>query len=192
LETWSAAEHIAPHARAGKGRTVNFRIALCIAAIFAVVTPAGAQDALRGLAPADEYFGRFDLSILGVANTIRDAGNRVDGGADPQAMINGPLYFATDALHDWEKKYPNDPWIPKELLALETVYLRVPGDDGVRLASQTEAWLVADYPNSAYAAPGRAQLAGAVVPNAVQRPAIPSYASAWERFAALRVPLAPR
>jgi hypothetical protein len=168
----------------------NVRIALCMVALLAVTAPALAQDALRGLAPADEYFGRFNLSILGVANTIRDAGNRIDAGADPHEMIAGPLFFATDALHDWEKKYPADPWIPKELLALESVYLRVPTDDGAKLATQTESWLANDYPDSAYAAQGRGQLASA--PVAAAPAAIPSYASAWERFAALRVPLAPQ
>lgn len=170
---------------------MNVRIAFCIAALLAIAAPALAQDNLRGLAPADEYFGRFNLSILGVANTIRDAGNRIDAGADPHEMVNGPLFFATDALHDWEKKYPADPWIPKELLALEGAYLRVPTDDGTRLAAQTEAWLAADYPNSAYAAQGRGQLAAGAAPNAAPPAGIPSYASPWERFAALRAPLAP-
>jgi hypothetical protein len=171
-------------------KTVKLRIALCIATALSVASPVLAQDALRGLAPADEYFGRFNLSILGVANTIRDAGNRLDAGADPREMIAGPLYFATDALHDWEKTYPSDPWIPKELLALEGAYLHANTDDGAKLAAQTEAWLVADYPNSAYAAQGRGQLAAAS--NAAPPAGIPSYASAWERFAALRAPLAPR
>src|SRR5580704_4539158 len=104
-----------------------------------MLAPVMAQDALRGLAPADEYFGRFNLSVLGIANTIRDAGARVDDGADPRTMLNGPLSFVTDAIHAWEQKYPNDPWIAKDLLALETVYLRVPTDEGFRLASQTES-----------------------------------------------------
>ncbi len=184
---------------------MQLRIALCIAVLFAAFTPpAGAQDALRGLAPADEYFGRFNLSILGVANTIRDAGNRLGSGAEPRTMIDGPLFFATDALHDWEKKYPNDPWIPKELLALEGAYLQVNTDEGARLATQTEGWLAADFPNSAYAAQGRAQLAGSdplpginpsgalPLPGPAAPRTIPSYATPWERFAALRAPLAPR
>lgn len=173
---------------------MKFIIALCIAAVAATGSPALAGDSLRGLAPADEYFGRFNLSILGVTNTIRDAGNRLEAGADPRAIVNGPLYFATDALRDWEKKYPTDPWIPKELLALENVYLQLPGDDGPRLAGQTEAWLVADFPSTSYADQGRKQLAAAAPPPpAPVAPAnVAPPASAWERFAALRAPLAPR
>jgi hypothetical protein len=174
---------------------VKLRIALCIAAFFATLAPALAQDsALRGLAPADEYFGRYNLSVLGIANHIRDAGTRIDTGSDVRAMINGPLAFATDALRAWEQQYPSDPWIAKDLLALEAVYLKVPNDDCFRLASQTEAWLVADYPNTMYAALGRRQLAESA--NAGYQPMqtagrswLPSYATPWERFAALRVPL---
>lgn len=180
---------------------MKLRLAFCIATFFASLAPALAQDSLRGLAPADEYFGRFNLSVLGIANTIRDAGARLDSGTDPRNMLTGPLSFVTDAMKDWEQKYPGDPWIAKDLLALERVYLRVPGDDGFRLASQTESWLIADYPNTEYAGKGRAELASYRAPNAPppqqqawqpQQQTIPSYATPWERFAALRIPIAPR
>jgi hypothetical protein len=175
---------------------VKLRLAFCIAIFAAAVAPAMAQDSAHGLAPADEYFGRFNLSVLGIANTIRDAGARMDSGTEPRSMLSGPLSFVTDAVKDWEQKYPSDPWIAKDLLALETVYLRVPGDDGYRLAAQTESWLLADYPKTNEAAKGRVQLAsyrsGGVPPQQQAYQGIPSYASPWERFAALRVPLPPR
>lgn len=123
-----------------------------------------AQDSVRGLAAADEYFGHYKLSVLGIANTIRDAGARIDSGADPQTLLGGPLSYVTDALHDWEGRYPSDPWIAKDLLALEVVYLRVSSDDGFRLATQTESWLIADYPNSDQAAQGRSELADNRIP----------------------------
>jgi hypothetical protein len=186
---------------------VKVHLALCIAAFFATLMPAMAQDSLRGLAPADEYFGHFKLSVLGIANTIRDAGARMDSGTDPRTMLSGPLSFVTDAIKDWEAQYPSDPWIGKDLLALESVYLRMPTDDGFRLASQTEAWLIADYPNTNYASQGRQQLAENRIPYMpAQQPrqqafqpqyqppqqAIPSYATPWERFASLRIPIASR
>ena len=178
---------------------MKLRLAVCIAAFFATLAPAVAQDSLRGLAPADEYFGRYNLSVLGIANTIRDAGARMDSGGDARTMLSGPLSFVNDAMKDWVQKYPTDPRIAKDLLALETVYLRVPTDDGFRLATQTEAWLIADYPSSEYAVKGRSELATNRVPYMPQQQAwqpqqqaIPSYATPWERFAALRVPLPPR
>jgi len=204
----------ASHAIFGEGTIVKLGWAFCIAAFAAAMAPALAQDSLQGLAPADEYFGRFNLSVLGIANTIRDAGARMDSGGDARAMLSGPLSFVTDAMKDWEQKYPTDPWIAKDLFALEVVYLRVPTDEGFRLATQTEAWLIADYPDSEYAGKGRSELAANRVPYMPQQqawqpqpqarpqyqppyqpqyqpqpPAIPSYAMPWERFAALRVPI---
>lgn len=190
---------------------MKVRLAFCIAAFFASLAPALAQDSLRGLAPADEYFGHYKLSVLGIANTIRDAGARIDSTADPRTMLTGSLSYVTDAIKDWEAQYPTDPWIAKDLLALEAVYLCVPSDEGFQLASQTEAWLIADYPNTDYAAQGRSQLAQNRIPympqqepwqQALQPPqqpprqvypqqTIPSYAIPWERFLALRAGFAP-
>jgi len=157
--------------------------------LIATIAPAFAQDAT--LAPADETFGRFNLTVLGVANAIRDSGARLDGGADPRTLVTGPLAFATDAMRAWEGKYPSDPWIAKDLLALETVYLKIPTDDAFRLASHTEAWLLADFPASTYGAKARSLLetASNVAANA---PVPPPAEGAWERFASLRVPLPPQ
>lgn len=199
---------------------MKLRLTFCIAVFCASLAPALAQDALRGLAPADEYFGHYNLSVLGIANTIRDAGARLDSGADPHAMLSGPLSYVSDAVKDWEQRYPSDPWIAKDLFALESVYLRVPTDEGFRLATQTEAWLIADYPDTESATQGRAQLALNRIPympqqqpqqQAWQAPpqdwsppqqvfetqqtrqpqpllqqAIPSYATPWARYVALR------
>ncbi len=165
-----------PHASLGKGTiVVKVRLALIIAAFSAMLAPAMAQDT-QGLAPADEYFGHYRLSVLGIANTIRDAGARIDAGTAPGSMLTGPLGFVTDAIKDWESQYPADPWISKDLLALETVYLRVPTDEGFRLASQTESWLVADYPNTDSAANGRSELAANRIPYMPQQ--IPQVAQA--------------
>lgn len=162
---------------------MRIRLLLGAAALVLLARPVFAQDAFVGLAPADEYFGHFNLSVLGISNAIHDAGAHLDAGADARPILDGPLAFATDAIHAWEAKYPADPWIAKDLLALESVYLKVPTDDGLQLAGRVEAWLLADYPRSEYAARGRAQLAG----NVSARPAAAQPdVSPWERFAALR------
>ena len=168
---------------------MRFRSALAfLTGLLAVsIHPAVAADAT--LAPADEYFGRFNLSVLAIANSIRDSGSRIDAGAEPRDVISGPLAFATDAMHAWEGRYPNDPWIAKELFALEGVYLKVPTDDAFRLASRTEAWLLTDFPTSAYVARARTLLADATSGGIA---AARAPLGAWERFASLRVPLAPR
>jgi hypothetical protein len=161
----------------------NVRVrSMSVAVIAVLIACVSVARADATLAPADEYFGRFNMSVLGIANAIRDSGTRLDNGADPKDVIAGPLAFATDAMHAWEAQYPSDPWIARDLLALETVYLKVQTDEAFRLASRTEAWLVADFPQAEQCAKARAMLAdaGGGQPSA-QR-------NAWERFAALRLP----
>ena len=65
------------------------------------------------VAPADEYFGRMKMSILGITNSIHDTGLRE--GYDPS---NASKYYTTlalteNALEDWSQKYPQDSWIPR-------------------------------------------------------------------------------
>lgn len=163
-----------------------------IAAIFAaLLAPAAAED-LSKLAPADEYFGRFQLSVLGIANTIRDAGTKLEQGTDPETVVAGSLDVASDAIVAWEQAYPQDPWIAKDLLALETAYLKVPTADGHELAVKTLAWLAKDYGSTQYATMGRDELAPAHqrAPAVAFAPPAPRSMTAWERFATLRGTLA--
>jgi hypothetical protein len=152
--------------------------------------PLGARTAT--LAPADETFGRSNLSVLGIANVIRESANRLRTTTDPSDVINGPLASATDALHAWEARYPDDPWIPKNLLALESVYASIASDAGVRLGRATAAWLLADYPTSPYSGRAQAVLAAAAAPAPAVRTASvgpdgpPAPSTAWDRFATLR------
>ena len=166
---------------------MTLRLAITAALFAALLAPVAADD-LSKLAPADEYFGRFQLSVLGIANAIRDAGTKLDQGGDSDAVIGGPLAFASDAIAAWEEAYPQDPWIAKDLLALETAYLKAPGTEGHELAAKTLAWLAKDFGNTQYAALGRDALTtGAPRPAAVALAApAPRAMTAWERFAALR------
>jgi hypothetical protein len=98
------------------------------------------------VAPADEYFGKLKMSVLGIRNTIKDQGLRVD--ADPskaQASL-GSVGFAEDALHDWQRKYRCDRWIPWTIYALEHFYGKIHTPDGVKNVHRIVAWLKHDYP----------------------------------------------
>ncbi|MBV8353796.1 MAG: hypothetical protein JO101_00615 [Candidatus Eremiobacteraeota bacterium] len=120
---------------------------LGILALLFVLCSSGVLAANRSqLAPADEYFGRLKMSILGIANTIRDAGVKLDNGANPTEVMDGPLAFATDAIEDWERHYPRDPWIPRNLTALQTAYEKIQTARGQELAHRTAAWRQHDFP----------------------------------------------
>jgi len=173
---------------------VSLRFAVLAAAVGIAALPAAAlaQDVpLGAMAPADEYFGHARLSVLGIANTIRDSGARIREGADPSSMTSGPLSFIPDAIRDWQKQYPNDPWIARDLYGLEAVYLRAHTPEGDEHARATAEWLIRDYPDSPSADSAKLALRRGTGARRerVARDAGPG--DAWERWNALRAPLPP-
>lgn len=145
------------------------------AALFAfaiAVAPAAAQQTQPPaapaslLAPADEYFGHFRLSVLGITNTIRLAVQRLESGSDPHAVCDGSLAFASDSIAAWEQAFPRDPAIPRDLLALERAYLIAPSDEARAHALAIESWILRDYAGSDVARMAEAELAG---PEAARR-----------------------
>lgn len=98
-------------------------------------------------APGDEYFGRMKMSYLGIDNTYKDGA--ISAGeytTDPKLISK--LDFATEALHRWAQKYPNDPELARSyylgILVLRKVYTQ---------PEQKTTWefmqiLVHKYPNT--------------------------------------------
>jgi hypothetical protein len=115
------------------------------------------------VAPADMYFGRLKMSVLGIQNVIKDMRIRVEVDASRTPSIFGALAMVEDAMRDWESQYPHDSWIAKDLLALETTYLTAPGDQAHLAAVKVEAWLRRDYAKSQYALRGHEELAKATL-----------------------------
>jgi hypothetical protein len=113
------------------------------------------------LAPADEYFGRLKMSVLGIQNVIRDMRLRVQSDPTRTESIFGSLAMVEDSIHDWESKYPQDNWIAKDLLALEITYLTAGGERAHSCAVHVEGWLRERYSGSQYAERAHDELLGA-------------------------------
>ena len=111
------------------------------------------------IAPADEYFGKLKMSILGIANTIKDQGLKYERQPEQLANVMNSINFAIDAIHDWERKYPKDPWVAKSLFALERFYEKIDSDEGRSRAKSTMVWLVHDFPDTYYGRTGKKELA---------------------------------
>jgi hypothetical protein len=124
------------------------------------------------VAPADEYFGKLKLSILGIRNTIKDQGLKVDYEPDKAPGTLNAISLTEDAIHDWQRKYPCDSWLPGTLFALEHFYLKIHTDDGVKHVHATFAWLRHDYPRSSFV-----QVARREDGQASATPVIPAMAS---------------
>ena len=123
------------------------------------------------VAPADEYFGRLKMSILGIRNTIKDLGAKADFQPQKAAEILGSAALTEDAVRDWQRKYPLDPWIPKTAFSLAHLYGKVPTAEAQKKAKIAMAWLVARYPNSSFSRSGRQELAGGTVGTPLAPPA---------------------
>jgi hypothetical protein len=102
------------------------------------------------VAPADEYFGKLKMSILGIRNTIKDQGLKVDYEPEKAASTAGAIALTEDAIHDWQHKYPCDSWLPGTLYALQHFYGKIHTDDGVKHVHATFAWLRRDFPRSSF------------------------------------------
>jgi hypothetical protein len=113
----------------------------------------------RANAPADEYFGRFKMSILGVRNVVSDIDARADdAAADAARNLCHKLTLAEDALRDWHAKYPDDTWLPKLGYTMLADYQKLDADlidDEAQVARlhaiDLATWLEEAYPNFAVA-----------------------------------------
>jgi hypothetical protein len=121
--------------------------------------PLNAAAHYRAKAPADEYFGRLKLSILGVRNMIYDIDARADNAPEEVAAnFCHKLILAEDALRDWHAKYPEDAWVPKFGYAMLKDYETIDSD---MIADESHAasihaidlanWLGTVYPDSEFA-----------------------------------------
>lgn len=81
------------------------------------------DSAFYRMAPADEYFGRLKESVLEIRNRLDDFDRRSDDEMlDPG--IRRSLDDLQDCIHDWQRKYPGDPWLPNSLRRLYRDYQR--------------------------------------------------------------------
>jgi hypothetical protein len=112
-----------------------------------------------GNAPADEYFGRLGMSILGVRNKVKDLGLDADLHPNHDVSILGNALWVEDAMRDWAKKYPYDHWLPRYAFALEQMYEEIPGGDAHKRAVKQLGYITAYFPTTIYGKVGRAKLA---------------------------------
>lgn len=140
-------------------------VCCCISGGTALADPTTkpAAAAAAKVAPADVYFGRLKMSVLGIQNVIKDMRLRVEADAERTPSIFGGLANVEDAIRDWEAKFPHDSWIPKDLLALEIAYLAAPGERAHAMAIKVEAWLRHDFKKTRYAFEGHNLLQKSVV-----------------------------
>ena len=111
------------------------------------------------VAPADEYFGRLKMSILGIRNQLHDLDLRLQYDPTKSEDVLGAAAFVEDALRDWEHKYPADPWLAKSIYQLSALYSHVHTDHGQQNAARVVRWLLTRYARTPYASQARGEMA---------------------------------
>lgn len=110
------------------------------------------------VAPADEYFGRLKMSILGIRNQLHDLSLRLQFAPDKGEDVLGSAVMVEDAMRDWEHKYPADPWLAKSVYDLTSLYANVHTVHGHSDATRCLRWLLGRYGRTSYGALARAQI----------------------------------
>jgi hypothetical protein len=162
-------------------------ISLAISPLSAVA-PASAQSTSQDsapenaeLAPADEYFGRSRLSILGMRNSIKDISARIySASQDDLSALYHKLTIVEDAVLDLKDQYPEDTWLPQLGLSLAQAFLRIPFHTAQIHANDALDWVIADYPRTdqAFYADSirRSRLQVVTAEDIPVQPTLPSYA----------------
>lgn len=135
----------------------TFFIAACVACALPVAANAASTPVASAhrvpappppkVAPADEYFGRMKMSILGITNSIRDTGTRE--GFDPAnaAQYYSNLSLTENALEDWAHKYPHDSWIPQRAYDISHEFWRMGTPQAKSEANRCRWILISQFPH---------------------------------------------
>jgi hypothetical protein len=161
---------------------------LSIACALAFVLPVLADQKTVD-APADEYFGRQEISTLGIDNMIRDTDERESSDPAIAPRLYGGLMAAEDALEDWAAKYPHDSWIPKRAYEISHLFWRMHSAEANAAADRCRNILFKQFPESRYAVLARVETPTTMAADSTvqtQRPQAPVLSDPWQRFAALR------
>ncbi|HEY9085836.1 MAG TPA: hypothetical protein VIN40_07885 [Candidatus Tyrphobacter sp.] len=124
-----------------------YRLLAGIILVIACTSPLRAQPH-AGLAPADEYFGRMKMSILGIRNGLQTEYLRIAGNPRRASSQLAACHWLENAIEDWGSKYPRDTWLPHMALALEGLYDRVRTPSGRARLTHLIAWMGVHLPYS--------------------------------------------
>ena len=107
-------------------------------------------------APGDEYFGRMKLSFLGIDNTFFDERIRA-GDYTTDSNIISHVDQADDAMHDWARKYPNDPQLAQVYFLAARVYKKIYTEPAQRKSLAYMNLLATKYPNTFFGKTAKAE-----------------------------------
>ncbi|MBV8074641.1 MAG: hypothetical protein JO140_04355 [Candidatus Eremiobacteraeota bacterium] len=100
-------------------------------------------------APADEYFGRMGMSVIGIRNEIERINKYLDTGWGGRMASAGALL--ADAVDAWHREYPHDTAIPDTLLRAYKTLRRIDAEPATVAADRMRHILLVEYTDSSQA-----------------------------------------
>ena len=122
------------------------KVLTALTVLLVVSLQAARADVTLNSAPADEYFGPYQQSVLEIRNRLNDY-DRLNGRAMLDPSVAGYLDHLQLAIRDWEHKYPRDPWLPAMLGHLMREYWRA-GEASSPTGMAALAFMRAVYPDA--------------------------------------------
>lgn len=98
------------------------------------------------------------MSILGIRNQLRDLSLRLQYSPQKGEDVLGSASMVEDAMHDWENKYPADPWLAKSVYDLTALYANVHTAHGHSSAARCLRWLMTHYGRTPYGSMAERQI----------------------------------
>ncbi|MGC1380593.1 MAG: hypothetical protein WA814_06170 [Candidatus Baltobacteraceae bacterium] len=114
--------------------------------VITTVTAVPHDAYLSMLAPADEYFGPMEMSILGIENQLKHINFMLDYNYGNEE--SAPALEVTDSIVAMQKVYPRDRDLPMLMYWAYTTLQRMTNDKSKDAARQIKAILTVEYQDS--------------------------------------------
>jgi hypothetical protein len=114
--------------------------------VIATVTALPHDAYMTTLAPADEYFGRMGMSILGIENQLKHINYMLD--YNYGNLESGETVLVAESIDDMHKVYPRDRDLPMLLYWCYTTLQRMTDKESRGAATHLRAILTVEYQDS--------------------------------------------
>jgi hypothetical protein len=140
-------------------------------------------------APADEYFGKLEMSALRIRYETMQLKKRYETHQLLPEQAEHLLLLTEDSFDRWAARYPKDPWLASTGFLFASLFAELPGDVARENAVRLYVYVKVHFPRSRYGAQSRNSLHRGVSTKAdppwakAMRATVPSAAPSASRLA---------
>lgn len=109
-------------------------------------------------APADQYFGRLQMSALRVRYETMQLRRRYETHQLLPEQTEHLLLLTEDAFDQWARLYPKDRWLASTGVEMAGLYAELPGKTAQQHALNLYSYVKSHFPATAYAHASRVAL----------------------------------